>query len=72
MVEVHINGGSFLDYNPENGDNVSKNTRKVYKNGEWKTIDSPWVGEDYRVIKAPYGEGRTLHTVVSSTDPRYY
>lgn len=72
MVEVHINGGSFLDYNPENGDNVSRNTRKVYENGEWKTIDSPWVGEGYRVIKAPYGEGRTLHTVVSSTDPRYY
>lgn len=69
---VKVNGGSFVDFNPANGEMNFGNMLKTYDGSAWSApFESLWVGSDYRVITAPSGSS-TIYTVVSNTDPRYY
>lgn len=70
--KMRLNGGTFVDYNPLAGDNVSHNTVNEYINGAWVTKEWKWVDDNHRVISAPYSNGHTIYTVVSNTDPDYY
>ena len=72
---VHINGGTFVDYNPLNGDNMSGNTITEWNGAEWVKKEAKWVDDNHRVITAPYVDEKgnhTLYTVEPKGTPEYY
>ncbi|MGM9822607.1 MAG: DUF6562 domain-containing protein [Muribaculaceae bacterium] len=72
---VHINGGTFVDYNPLNGDNMSGNTITEWNGTEWVKKEAKWVDDNHRVITAPYVDEKgnhTLYTVEPKDTPEYY
>lgn len=72
---VHINGGTFVDYNPLNGDNMSGNTITEWNGTEWVKKEAKWVDDNHRVITAPYVDEKgnhTLYTVEPKVTPEYY
>lgn len=56
---VWVKGGSFVGFNPANGDNVSGN------------VTNKWVDGDHIVLTETV-EGRTVYTVVPKNSPEYY
>ncbi|MEY8684704.1 DUF6562 domain-containing protein [Bacteroides sp. AN502(2024)] len=57
--KVYVNGGSFVEFNPSNGDNKSGN----YTN--------QWVDDDHTVLTETV-EGKTVYTVIPKNSPEYH
>jgi len=53
---VYVNGGSFVGFNPAEGDNIVGN------------VPESWIGDDHIVVTETYN-GRNLYTVIPKTSP---
>jgi len=56
---VHLNGGSYMDFNPLNGDNICHN------------IVNNWVNTDTHTVLTETINGRTVYTVIPNETPSY-
>jgi len=56
---VHLNGGSYMDFDPKNGDNVCHNAT------------NSWVDENHTVLTETV-DGHTLYTVIANETPSYH
>ncbi len=59
LGHVEISGGSFVDFNPANGDNITG------------TMTNQWVDDDHTVLTETV-DGKTVYTVIPKNSPEYH